>query len=69
MEVTIKFIGHNIIWLVLGAEEPQLVASSIAVNDNDDDDTDLLLPSEIDVKMAPKLLRLQFPRVDEGIHV
>ena len=54
---------------MLGAEEPQLVASSIAVNDNDDDDTDLLLPSEIDVKMAPKLLRLQFPRVDEGIHV
>ena len=33
------------------------------------EDTDLLLPSEIDIKMAPKLLRLQFPRVDEGIYV
>ena len=33
---------------------------------NDSDDTGLLLPSEVDIKMAPKLLRLQFPRVDEG---
>ena len=49
-------------------EQPQLIESSTAVNDNDDD-TNLLLPSEIDVKMAPKLLRLQFPRVDEGICV
>ena len=49
-------------------EQPQLTESSTAVNDNDDD-TNLLLPSEIDVKMAPKLLRLQFPRVDEGICV
>ena len=46
-------------------EQPQLTESSTAVND----DTNLLLPSEIDVKMAPKLLRLQFPRVDEGICV
>jgi len=46
--------------------QPQLTESSAVVGDNDDD-TDLLLPSEIDVKMAPKLLRLQFPRIDEGI--
>lgn len=53
--------------LSLGVEDTAPVEqteTSTAVDG--DDNTDLLLPSEIDVKMAPKLLRLQFPRVDEG---
>ena len=55
---------HTVIILVgylLGAEGE----FNTTVN-NSSDDIGLLLPSEVDIKMAPKLLRLQFPRVDEG---
>ena len=38
------------------------------INDNDYN-TNLLLPSEVNIKVAPKLLRLQFPQADEGIHI
>ncbi|XP_065884791.1 transient receptor potential cation channel subfamily A member 1-like isoform X2 [Dysidea avara] len=30
-----------------------------------DDEVDLLSPADVDIKMAPKMLRLQFPRIDE----
>ena len=36
------------------------------VRDNIDDE--LLSPEDIDIKMAPKLLKLQFPRIDEGMY-
>ena len=37
------------------------------INDSGDN-IDIPLPSEINIKVAPKLLRLKFPRADEGIH-
>ena len=36
------------------------------INDNNDNTDLLLLPSEVNIKVSPKLLRLQFPRADEG---
>lgn len=38
------------------------------INDSGDN-VDIPLPSEVNIKVAPKLLRLKFPRADEGTHV